>query len=377
MGAWVSGTDDDLKLKYEDTWHSGAFDEVRKFFSDDSSAVGYMKSLRAPSPARHIAISRALNNFSLHAARWVIEDLFLGKLIYSGGDDVLAMVSVDDILPAMFALRCVYSGTLPSHDRESAMEIFAAIGKDLSWIDKGHILLGGKKHGRLLRMMGAKATASAGAVIAHHTTPLQGVLRELRAAEQRAKNDGGRNAFSIALMKRAGGTTHLTASWGFGGTAGDRQPGTDTTPMGLLFRLTRVLATKGVSRRAAYHMLQWLPGLPPYPDVSGARTSVRMEISQYTDLLATNIAYQLTHQGFKKKEEARSLAAGLTSWAVDAWKRSSTGNEKDRQQAQERDTVTGRLHQIITVAEFLAREGRNLGYSSGNTKETAGEGGAQ
>src|SRR5690606_7332961 len=99
-------------------------------------------------------------------------------------------------------------------------------------------------NGRLMRMMGRHATASCGAIIAHHQAPLSAVLRELRAAESRAKNDGGRDAFSLTVVKRSGGALTLTEKWG--------------EPVRLLQALRDFLADEGVSRRAVYHTLEWL-----------------------------------------------------------------------------------------------------------------------
>ncbi len=68
--------------------------------------------------------------------------------------------------------------------------------------------------GRLMTLMGHKATASMGAVVAHHSAPLGMVLRELRAAESRARNtvrgkdnkgdDINRDAFCLRVLKRGG-----------------------------------------------------------------------------------------------------------------------------------------------------------------------------
>ncbi|MFT7931933.1 hypothetical protein ACMYLP_23145, partial [Salmonella enterica subsp. enterica serovar Enteritidis] len=40
------------------------------------------------------------------------------------------------------------------------------------------------------------------------------VTRELQAAEKRAKEEGGRDAFSLTVVKRAGGALSFTAKWG-------------------------------------------------------------------------------------------------------------------------------------------------------------------
>lgn len=129
-----------------------------------------------------------MNQFSIKVARFVVEDCFKGKLIYSGGDDVLVFVCVDDLLPAMTMLRYLYSGKPVPEWVANRLD-----AKTRKRVDSknGYLLLDGK----LLMTMGEKAEASCGAVVAHHQAPLGYVLRQLRAAESKAKNAGGRNAF--------------------------------------------------------------------------------------------------------------------------------------------------------------------------------------
>jgi CRISPR-associated protein Cmr2 len=274
--------------------------------------------------------------------------LFAGKVIYAGGDDVLAMLPVDDVLPALLVLRCAYSGVMPASDRTmnwmlrpDGEEVRVALTR----IGNGFVRIGGE-NGRLFRMMGRFATASAGAVIAHHKTPLQGVLRELRAAEKRAKDEGGRNAFSIALMKRAGGTTHFTAGFGFGGK-GWEPAADDPTALGVLFQFRDTLATEGVSRRAAYNVIAWLPDFP-------ARPNEELAPDALGEMLRRSIAWQLGRQGVTTrtgfpKGFAEKLASGLVAVAdMEAGKRGDSFS------------YTAFLSDLVTVAEFLAREGRAL-----------------
>jgi CRISPR-associated protein Cmr2 len=271
----------------------------------------YGKEPRAMSPNRHLAISAALNDFALYAVPEVIESKHAGRLIYAGGDDVLAMLPVADLIPAMQRLRQAYSG----HDPSSA---------DLDWRqargDRRLVLKGGfgLVQKRLLRLMGDKATASCGAVIAHHQAPLAAVLRELRVAEQRAKSDGGRDAWSLALIKRSGGTVHLTAKWG--------------EPLDALGALCDFLADPKVSRRAVYNILEWIEDLPP----------------GHESLLGALLAYQLERQA--ESDSARSqappLAKRLTKVAFDANLRPSGAEPVDW------------LKDFLIGAEFLAREVR-------------------
>ena len=237
--------------------------------------------------------------------RHVVEREHLGRLIYAGGDDVFAMLPVADLLPAMQRLRHAYSGTDPEHEG----------GRDAHGLTlhNGFAFLNGK----LMRMMGSKATASCGAVIAHHQAPLSAVRRELHAAEQRAKNEGGRDAFSITIVKRSGGALHLTAKWG--------------EPVKLLQDLRRFLAADGVSRRAAYHTLQWLDGNELPQPLDG-------------DMLQSLLTYQFARQA---QGEAKHGVPELTQRLTTHTLQQPEGKQIEW------------LRNFISVAEFLAREVRS------------------
>ena len=329
MGAWLSGTsadnNADYSLPYASTWHP----RIRAAAAQKFPALKpYLEARRPVSPARHMAISAALNDFALHLARHVVEDLCKGKLIYAGGDDVLAMVSVDDLLRCLWLLRLAYSGIWPEQGAALTHLLKLDGERNMAKLKRGHALF----DKRLLRLMGEKATASAGAVVAHHQTPLARVLRELRATEQRAKTEGGRDAFSINLLKRSGGAVQLTLPW--------LAPGADwhaalqgdlaDAPAALLLGLRDCFAGD-TSRRAAYLTQGWLEDLPTARQV-GADT--------LRELLAVNLARQLQRQG---GEAAAALGKRLATLAC----------------ALDPDHPAGTIRDTLAVAEFLAREGRS------------------
>lgn len=321
MGAWLSGSEDDYLVRYRDTFHPAIRAVV-----DAKLPREYLEARRPVSPARHMAISAALNDFALHLARHVVEDLCKGKLIYAGGDDVLAMVAVDDLMRCLLLLRLAYSGIWPARE-ESFVELLGLSGEGR----RMELARGFARHeGRLLRLMGERATASVGAVIAHHQAPLSRVLRELRATEQRAKNAGGRDAFSINLLKRAGGAVHLTLPWLMPGQdwatalSGDLMD----SSAGLLLRLMRGFAGPA-SRRAAYLTQGWLAGLPTPGEIPRER---------WQELIATTLGYQLVRQGFR--DEGIVLARHIAELAAS------------------RENPVGQIESLLAVAEFLAREGR-------------------
>lgn len=320
MGAILSG-DGKNAISYRDSFHP----QVQKGFDDHAAKQALIRKYgvqkRPISPNRHLAISGALNDFSQTVVRHVVEEEHLGRVIYAGGDDVLAMLPVADLLPAMQRLRHVYSGTVPEDERVDWSELR---GRGKLVCKSGFAWL----NGHLMRMMGRNATASCGAVVAHHQAPLGAVMRELRAAEKRAKHEGGRDAFSITVIKRSGGALRLTEKWG--------------KPVALLGDLIAFLAAPGTSRRAVYHSLEWLTDLP---DPKGK-----------PEMLESLLAYQLTRQsGGNAKVQTSALAQRLAALTA----------------AQTSDGLKW-LENFLTVAEFLARETRSDGQDDvANQKEDA------
>jgi CRISPR-associated protein Cmr2 len=140
-------------------------------------------------------------------------------------------------------------------------------------------------------------------------------MRELRSAEQRAKNEGGRDALSISVIKRSGGMLHVTLKWG--------------EPVKLLVALRDFLANSAVSRRAVYNSLEWLKDLPP---------------DAPQEMLERLLAYQLKRQTSSTSawqyHDGESLAKRLAAEAI---------KQKDR---------LAWLARFMGVAEFLAREAR-------------------
>jgi CRISPR-associated protein Cmr2 len=308
MGKWLSGGKD--YASYLECFHPW----VRRGFTERAKQNPLLQQYgaqpRAMSPNRHLAISAALNDFALHVVPEVVEREHAGRVIYAGGDDVLAMLSAADLVSAMQRLRRAYSGDDPANANLDWREAQREAGLSLK---DGFGLL----HGRLLRLMGKKATASCGAVIAHHQAPLAAVLRELREAEQRAKSEGGRDAWSLALIKRSGGAVHLTAKWG--------------EPLDALNAFAEFLANPKVSRRAVYNTLEWIEDLPHDDAVP----------------IEALLAYQLQRQA---EDEARSQAPDLARRLIRIAFDPSMRPKAVGPVAWLRDFLIG--------AEFLAREVR-------------------
>lgn len=252
---------------------------------------------------------------------------------------------MDDLLSVMFLLRLAYSGVFPAGEQaERACEDLFRGGSDRLDIGRGHI----RYREKLYRVMGHKATASMGAVVAHHQAPLGYVLRRLHATEKRAKEQGGgrRDAFAITLIKRSGGAVALTCPWlePAAGSGSDWSEITgmslDATPMGRLIRLRDRFAHEDFSRRAAYLTEGWLEDMPRDPKAIEAM-----------------LGYQFRRQtrgGAQDKQLAEILGSRLAAMA----------------HAMQPESPNAFVRDFLAVAEFLAREGRTSN-PTGKQQETA------
>ncbi len=138
---------------------------------------------RPVGPALHAAISTALANFALHVVPRIVAK-HCGTVIYSGGDDTLAL------LPLRTALDC-------------ARELQVAYTSD--WYEND---------GRTYLLMGSRATLSGGLVLVHAKDDLRLALQGVRRAEEQAK-DAGRDALAITVRRRSGEHTTAVCPWGF------------------------------------------------------------------------------------------------------------------------------------------------------------------
>lgn len=129
----------------------------------------------------HRAFSQALASFA-DAARNVVEQQHRGALVYAGGDDVLAFVSLPEVLACADALRTAF---------ERAMaRACGSLAAD------------------------QRPTLSVGLGIGHVMESMGDLLTLGRQAEREAKRD--RNSLAVLVDKRSGGTRPWRAQWGSG-----------------------------------------------------------------------------------------------------------------------------------------------------------------
>jgi len=229
MGKWISGSKTP-KLK------NVLSSEAAKVYRD---AGANLENHRPLSPSWHLQFAEALGNFAQHAARRIVE-AFDGRLIYAGGDDVLALLPADTALECARALRLAFKGD----PRVNQIAKGVLVGNGDKRKSDGTTPLFNIEHHGFLQLTpaatkrhgsgagllddpvtfpaivpGSKSDCSVGIAIAHFKSPLQDVVRAAQAAEKRAKTKLGRAAVAVSLFKRSGEITEWGCQWESGGLA--------------------------------------------------------------------------------------------------------------------------------------------------------------
>ncbi|MBC7319733.1 type III-B CRISPR-associated protein Cas10/Cmr2 [bacterium] len=173
IGKWLSGQLlPEVEVAYtSETWKKLG-EEFKKSLKEKFPKNQSNKPRKMLTPAIHASISTALRNFSVDLVRKIVEKEYLGKLIYAGGDDLLALVNLRDLFNIIRKLRAAFSGNI---------EIENELVK-VNWNNKTGFV---EKDGRYMLTMGPVATASMGVVIAHYKTPLQIVIRKTFETEKK------------------------------------------------------------------------------------------------------------------------------------------------------------------------------------------------
>ncbi len=167
---------------------------VRYFEGLGSQGVGDDLDAKRPvGPALHASISEALNNFASRVAPKIVQDQqdHYGTTIYSGGDDVLALLPMRQAVACAVALRRAFRGE-----------------EDTPGVPRGWI----ERDGQHLLTMGHKATLSAGIAFVHYKEDLRLALQAARGAEKTAKSSG-RNQLALRFMRHAGSHDEALVPW--------------------------------------------------------------------------------------------------------------------------------------------------------------------
>ena len=134
-------------------------------------------------------LSKKLSEFTTEVKK-IVENENYGKLIYAGGDDVLALLSIE------FALKCAYE--IQEKFREKLTEIEEKVQNKLPDEKKDKTEY--------------KFTMSGGLLFAYHKLPLNYVLNKVREFEQKAKNNK-KNKIHFGYIKHSLAYAEAYISW--------------------------------------------------------------------------------------------------------------------------------------------------------------------
>ena len=183
MGQWLKG---DYAPKVREVLHPKMVNYYERL--GDRAEAG-LDAKRPVGPALHASISEALNNFASRVAPGIVEK-HKGTMIYSGGDDVLALLPVRRAVACADELRRAFRG------EDGDMPGWTQVGE------------------RQYLTMGNKATLSAGIAFVHFMEDLRLALEASRQAEKAAK-DSGRDWLTLRFMRRSGEHSEAGLPWKF------------------------------------------------------------------------------------------------------------------------------------------------------------------
>lgn len=229
----------------------------------------------------HKAISKKLSHFSRKEVPRLVENERPAKLVYAGGDDVVAFSPLKGLLDLVNELQNTY------HDRL----VDAVEGADR------------KK----------KVTASIGVAIAHHLTPLSFVLRAVREAEHLAKEHYGRDALVITAIRHSGEQTRVGCQWHYGNVTKDEKLVEDAQPIPLFSRFREFFEKDILSPKCIHILLDeastlvWLERDAQASEIKRVLNRQRSD-SKKDDLPDATIHYLAAHLS--------NLAAAM-DWIID------------------------------------------------------------
>lgn len=134
-----------------------------------------------------VLLARHLHQYAKAAQNYLDDSkYFRGKTVYAGGDDFSGFLNLAKMFDTVDEMRKVFKKMVSDSEELKEAGLIAPI------------------------------TFSAGVVVAHYKTPLSEVVNTCRKAQKVAKDDSGRDAFCITVLKRSGEIHQTSAQWGEG-----------------------------------------------------------------------------------------------------------------------------------------------------------------
>jgi CRISPR-associated protein Cmr2 len=186
----------------------------------------------------HKKLSDALSEFTHTIVPNLVHNNYPGRLVYAGGDDVLALAPLARNLPK------------DSTDWSDMLKTVIDLAHQLQQDYRARI-------NRALEYQQWDATASISIAIAHHYAPLSFVLGVLRRAErQLAKKRYDRNALVVSVIRRSGAQTQVGCRWKY-----ETLQDADIQPIKLFSRFYDFFKQEVLSPKCAHILLEEAPVL--------------------------------------------------------------------------------------------------------------------
>ncbi|HRU77790.1 MAG TPA: type III-B CRISPR-associated protein Cas10/Cmr2 [Rectinema sp.] len=318
MGDLINGAT--IEATWKDVLHPALRNRFEQGFFPDSPLQNHLHEKRTTNPSVHAAVSDALNSFSRFVVAPIIEKYPPSRLIYAGGDDVLAIVPTEYVLEVASAIHEAYGYSFVKYRNEGNDQYLQArqIGDHLTFealkdVSKLGLHLGKPEIQKANMVITGKSdrgiSISAAIVIAHHKEPLREVIHEAHEVlDTIAKERAGRDTLAIRLHKRNGASRDLWFQW-------EQQNYflAQTKPETLSKSLADVklaLEEGAMSSRLAYRMGELQEQLLPLwaLDIDEqTRNAAVLKILEYA-IAHSNIDSEHRLQGDKVKELAAQLA---------------------------------------------------------------------
>ncbi len=296
IGQWISGT----KLPpLKDVLAEKAWEYFRTHWKPGQVGGLCAEKVRRPlAPSTHTALSEALSNFALYAARQVVEsESFGGLLLYAGGDDVLALLPANQALPCALALFFAFRGEEPPEQLAKV----ANLDPLFKFPSPGGFFVCKKDAGpdEALRpnwpllAPGPRATASIGIAVGHVHAPMQELLEASAEAVAEAKRVVKKAAFCLRVLKRSGEATGFAAQF------------CSQVPV-----VWQELEQAQLPGRFAHRYLQLVQPLLLSPGPAGDMGWEASWTQELKHSVEAELAHVLVRQGGRKPVEAKEQAKG-------------------------------------------------------------------
>lgn len=356
MGMLLLGDADHIETRWRDVLHpahvkslEGSAEMQRAGWSAGSGQAGLLDSKRLMGPSLHAFISRALADFTHRIVPWVVEREHHGRLVYAGGDDVLALAPAGEAVRIAARLQELFSaawlidrqydadtwewrrpGAKFEHDPGKARDRFVILGRVPSPEGEG----GETPAGPLIAMLGPGASLSAGIALGHFKTPLRGMLQQSHhLLDEVAKERTKKAAVALSYYTRSGAKYQFAMKWkGRSDLGEDRMPVEEALDaVSTAFRDDRLPARLPYKLREAADSIHGALdfGRTNAKDPNDPRSVVAAELEVEKRLLPGLLHRELDGKSLEPNLERAVMALWRTGLAESRWRPDPEATEAD------------------------------------------------